>query len=137
MTKQKQVWFFFAKCLQIKTKYHIYLSIQTLYSVLCLKPLWQRLQPQVFLGMMLQACIWGVSPILCRSSKQKTEYLGWWLGCHHFKGWCKVLFGLRMWVCHRPSTPLSTWSSISGKSAPQHRCAWPGMCSAAGGGSRR
>ena len=51
---------------------NIYISIQTLYSVLCFKHLWQRLPPQVILGMTLRAwhtCIWEVSPILlCRAS---------------------------------------------------------------------
>lgn len=45
-----------------------------------LKHLWQWLQPQVFLGMMLQAwhiCIWGVSPILlCRFSQALSGWIG-------------------------------------------------------------
>ena len=45
-----------------------------------LKHLWQRLQPQVFLGMTLQAwhtCIWGVSPILLyRSSQTLSDWMG-------------------------------------------------------------
>ena len=45
------------------------LSTEHLLSTF-LKHLWQRLQLRVFLNMTLQAwhtCIWGVSPILCRS----------------------------------------------------------------------
>ena len=45
-----------------------------------LKHLWQRLQPRVFLVMMLQAwhnCIWGVSPILLnRSFKALSGWMG-------------------------------------------------------------
>ena len=56
----------FGKCIILKN--YIYISIQTLYSVLCWSTFWQRLQPQV-LGITLQAwhtCIWGVSPILLK-----------------------------------------------------------------------
>ena len=41
------------KCFYKDLKYHIYISIQTFYSVLCFKHNWQRLQPRVFLGMTL------------------------------------------------------------------------------------
>ena len=58
--------------LKIKTEItHLHKYSDPLLSTL-LKHLWQRLKPQVFVGMTLQAwhtCIWGVSPILlCRSS---------------------------------------------------------------------
>ena len=75
-----------------KLKYHIYISIQTLYSVLCWStfrapyfveaPLLKHLftQPRVFLGMTLQTwhtCIWEVSPILlCRSSHALSSWMG-------------------------------------------------------------
>ena len=65
-------------------KYNISISIETFYSVLWAPQysvhFWQRLQPQVFLGMTLQAwhsCIWGVSPILlCRSSQALSGWMG-------------------------------------------------------------
>jgi hypothetical protein len=51
---------------------HLYYYSDPLLSTL-LKWLWQRIEPRVLLGMMLQAChtrIWEVSPILlCRSSQ--------------------------------------------------------------------
>jgi hypothetical protein len=71
MTKQKQVF--------RKLKYHIYISIQNLYSSTLLKHISQRLQPWV-LFMTLQAwdtCIWGVSPILLYISSQA---LSGWMG---------------------------------------------------------
>ena len=50
------------------------------FLITLLKHLWQRLQPWVFLGMMLQAwhtCIWGVSPIiLYRSSQALSGWMG-------------------------------------------------------------
>uniref|UniRef100_A0A673ZN07 U2 snRNP-associated SURP domain containing n=1 Tax=Salmo trutta TaxID=8032 RepID=A0A673ZN07_SALTR len=56
-----------------------HIMLHPLLSTL-LKHLWQRLQPRVFLGMMLQAwhtCIWGVSPILlCRSSQALSGWIG-------------------------------------------------------------
>ena len=80
MTKQKlffrNVYKFMTKN---KLKYHIKISIQTLYSVLC----WSTFgsdYSRVFLGMMPQAwhtCIWGVSPILlCRSSQALSGWMG-------------------------------------------------------------
>ena len=59
--------------------YFFYISIQTLYSVLCWSTFWQRLQSWVFLGMTLQTwhiCIWGGSPILCRSSQALSGWMG-------------------------------------------------------------
>ena len=55
---------------------HLHKYSDPLLSTL-LKHLWQRLQPQIFLGVMIQArhtCIWGVSPILlCRSSQSSVQ----------------------------------------------------------------
>ena len=76
MTKQKQV--FRNVCKFIKMKYHIYMSIQTLYSILCWSTFGKRLQPRVFLGMTLQSwhtCIWGVFPFLLYRSSQALS--GW------------------------------------------------------------
>ena len=59
-------------------KNHIYISIQTLYLVLC----WSTLGSDysLFLGRKLQAwhtCIWEVSPIpLCRSSQALSGWMG-------------------------------------------------------------
>ena len=75
MTKQKQVFRNFCKCIQNKKfKYHIYINVFRSFTQYFVEALFsQRLQPQVFLGMTLQAwhnCIWGVSPtLLCRSSQ--------------------------------------------------------------------
>jgi hypothetical protein len=56
-----------------KAETEMYISIQTIYSVLCWSTFWQRLQSRVFLDITLQAwhtCIWGLFPILlCRSSQ--------------------------------------------------------------------
>ena len=57
---------------------HLHKFSDPLLSIL-LKHLWQRLQPRVFLGMMLQAwhtCIWGVPPILlCRSCQALSGWM--------------------------------------------------------------
>jgi hypothetical protein len=75
----------FLKCWKIYKKNtkteisHLHKYSDPLLSTL-LKHLWQRLQPQVFLGMMLQArhtCICGVSLILlCRSSQALSGWMG-------------------------------------------------------------
>ncbi len=60
-----------------KKKNHMY--SQPLLNTL-LKHLWHRLQPQVFLSMMLQAWptyFWAVSPILlCRTSQAPSGWMG-------------------------------------------------------------
>ena len=60
-------------------KYHIYIRIHLRST--CWSTMWQRLQPWIFLGMMLQVwhpCISGVSPILlCRSSQALSGRMGW------------------------------------------------------------
>ena len=57
---------------------HLHKHSDLLHSTL-LKHFWQRLQPQVLLGMSLQAWhtfIWGVSPILlCRSSQALSGWM--------------------------------------------------------------
>ena len=87
-----------------KLKYHIYISIQTPLLSTLLKHLWQWLQPQVFLGMMLQSwptCIWGVSPILlCRSSQALS---GWECRCTAiFRSLqrCLIEFKSGLWLGH-------------------------------------
>ena len=58
---------------------HLHKYSDPLLSTL-LKHLWQRLQPQVFLDMTLQAwhtCMWGVYPILlCKTSQALSGWIG-------------------------------------------------------------
>ena len=58
---------------------HLHKYSDPLLSIL-LKRLWQRLQPEVFLGITLQTwhtCIWGVSSILlCISSQGLSAWMG-------------------------------------------------------------
>jgi hypothetical protein len=80
MTKQKQIYRNCGTFTKHKMKIsHLYKNSDPLFSTL-LKHFWQRLQPRVFLGMMLQAwhtCIKGVSPILlCRSSQALSGWMG-------------------------------------------------------------
>ena len=77
MTTQKQAFWNVLTVLLIKMEIsHLHKYSDPLLSTF-LKPLWQRLQPCVFLGMTLQACIWGVSPIiLCRSSQNLSGWMG-------------------------------------------------------------
>ena len=78
ITKLKQVFRDFRKFMIFFIS-HLRKYSDPLLSTL-LKLIWQRLQPRVFLGMMLQAwhtCIWRVSPILlCRSSQALSGWMG-------------------------------------------------------------
>ena len=69
-----------------------------------LKNLSQRLQPRVFLGMMLQAwqtCIWGISPILlCRSTQALS---GWMASLHSYFHVSPEMFdGVQVWALDWP-----------------------------------
>jgi hypothetical protein len=77
MTKQKQAFRTFFKCIKNKKlKYwNLHNCSDPLLNAL-LNPLWQRLQPWVFLDM-THTCIWVVSPILlCRSSQDLSGWMG-------------------------------------------------------------
>ena len=80
MTKQIEVLRFFTLSITNKElKYHIYIDIQTFYSVLS-KSTFGSNNSRVFLGMTplaWHACIWRVFPIiLCRSSQALSVSMG-------------------------------------------------------------
>ena len=79
-------------------KYQIYISIQTLYSVLCWSTFWQRLQPPVFLGYdatsLAHLYLGSFSHfIFCRSSKALSG-----LDAQLFSG--LIGFKSRLWLGH-------------------------------------
>ena len=91
-----------------------------------LKQLWQWLQPQIFLGMTLQAwhtCICGVSPILLRRSSQPLS--GWMrsIAAQLFSGLSRDVWSgscpgsgratqghSKTWLCASGRSPVGRWT---------------------------
>ena len=88
----------------MEKKHHIYISVVTLYSVLCWSTFGSDYSLESF-GMMLQAwhtCIWAVSPIpLCRSSQALSGWM-WSVAAQLFSGLQRCLIGFKsgLWLGH-------------------------------------
>ena len=106
MTKKKQFFRFFCKCMKVKTEIlYLHKYSDPLLSTL-LNNLWQWLQPQVFFGMMLQAwhpCIWwsfSHSPLQILSSTVRLDGERCCTAIFRSLRRCLIRFMSRLWLGH-------------------------------------